>query len=80
MTIETLNEANRVKKRLDTLQQVRENIERGYDENGHFRPHALTQIDALYTLEVKDTINIEDLILNYIDRTKKELYERFREI
>ena len=80
MTIETLNEANRVKKRLDTLQQVRENIERGYDENGHFRPHALNQIDALYTLEVIDTIKIEGLILNYIDKTKKELYKQFREI
>ena len=80
MTTERLNEANRVKKRIETLQQVYENIKKEYNESGHFRPHTLTQIDALCTLEVIDIINIEDLILNYIDKTKKELYERFREI
>ena len=80
MTTERLNEANKIKKRLETLQKVRENIKKGYDENGCFRHHALTQIDALYTLEEIDTINIEHLILDYIDRIEDKLYERFREI
>ena len=80
MTTERLNEAIKVRKRIETLQNVRENIRKGYDENGCFRRHTLTQIEALYTLEEIDTANIERLILDYIDKTEDKLYKLFREI